>query len=223
MPLYAGLDRSGTSDLTGIARGHDPYVVCVAAIETKDGGQEALHTYFSEVRGTFGMAAAQEFHGHEMSEAMMSAVLETDAIGELRVGALLIDKAATQRFRGIAALPRPPEVQAVAAQVLLERFLARCPLVGLWCDEDIKGKEKQQAFTSAVQRIHRTAWPGTQLKVRHKSSKSTDLIQLADVIAYGLANLARGTIKTSELRQRLVVIRDSTKNVIIGPVAWEEW
>lgn len=222
MPLYAGLDRSGTPDLVSQARGHDPYVVCVAAIESDSGDLETLRDACDRVRAAFQMSRGQEFHGHTMKEAMITALLEAVMPLNLIVGALLIDKEATRRGRDVADLPDPRSLQEQAALALLAKFLVRHPLAGLWCDEDIKGKERQKAFTKAVRRMQRAAWPNTPITVRHKASDTSDLIQLADVSGYALAHEARGGVKTKGLRTRLMALRRSEANVILGPKVWEE-
>ena len=161
-----------------------------------------------------------EFRAHQISQVMQSAVLEAAMDSGLHVGALIIDKAVARRQSDQADMPSPGEFQFLAGIVLLEEFFTRYSLKGLWCDEDIKGKERQKEFTTAVKRAHRANWPGLQLKVRHSPSDSSDLIQLADIVAYGLSRLSRGETLRPQLRRHLEALWDDARNIIIGPKSW---
>lgn len=78
-------------------------------------------------------------------------------------------------------------------------------------------------FETAASRIHRLAWPSTRLKVRHKSSKNSDLIQLADIVAYGLSRLLRERVEDNALKQKLKALRDDARNIVTGPMLWDVW
>ena len=60
------------------------------------------------------------------------------------------------------------------------------------------------------------------MKVRHSRSDSSDLIQLADVVAYGLSRLSRNEEMGPELTVCLERIRQDPKNVVMGPMAWND-
>lgn len=214
--MYAGLDRSGTPDLTSTQASNNLYVVCLAAVTDREGFGSSLRG----LRSQFGMSSHEEFRGHQISQPMQYAVLTAARDIDLRVGALLIDKEATRERLERALFPAPADLQTLAAVALLERFFHRYSLEGLWCDEDIKGKQRQKQFVTAVKRLHRGNWPDMQLKVRHSPSYSSDLIQLADVTAYGLSRLNRGEALGSDLRTLLETIREAPENVIMGPMAW---
>jgi len=217
MLFHAGLDRSGTPHLTSAQASNNLYVVCLAAVMDRDGVGSSL----GALRPQFGMSSRAEFRGHQSSERMQVAVLAAAMDAGLRVGALLIDKEATRRQSETTDLPAPADFQILAAVALLEQFIPRYSLQALWCDEDIKGKERQKEFVTAVKRLHRANWPEMHLKVRHSASDSSDLVQLADVTAYGLSRLSRAEVASSELTYCLEAIREDPQNVIIGPMAWE--
>lgn len=218
MILHAGLDCSGTPDLRGTARGHSPYVVTLAAVSAP----ERLAALLRDLRFQFGMAQREEFHGHEMSEAMLAAVLERVMESEWIVGALLIDKAMTQQLRPASELPAVTDFQIRSALTLAEAFFARYALAELRCDEDIHGRERQKEFITGVKRLHRSVWSEGRLRVTFLPSAKSDLIQLADIIAYGLGILTRGTVQDAILRRRLQAIQENPANIIQGPRAWEE-
>jgi hypothetical protein len=217
MPLHAGLDCSGTPDLLGTGRGHNPYVVVIAAVVEL----EILTRLFEDSRRRFGMRQNAEFHGHSMSEQMLLAVLENAEETGLVVGALLVDKLLTQQARPAFELPSGADFQIEAALALAETFFAHHSLFELRCDEDIRG-ERQKKFITSLKRLHRAVWPDDHIKVQFRPSEKSDLIQLADVIAYGLGNQARQTVEDEELRRRLIRISGSEKNIIEGPKAWDK-
>jgi hypothetical protein len=217
MELYAGLDRSGTANLAEAHAHRNFYVVCLVAVEDR----EALRYALAEVRQQFGMKASDEFSGHDIGDKVQLEFLKAAHSVGLRVGALIIDKAATNHIHGGANLPSTAEFQLLTSWVLLKRFFALHTVAGLWCDEDIKGKERQQEFTTEVKRIYRTYQPGKRVHVRHIASEAIDLIQVADIVGYGLARVARGGVIQPEIRKILEGMRKETGNVIMGPMAWE--
>lgn len=121
---------------------------------------------------------------------------------------------------GLEVFDKPALLPPATGRIVLDRMLKGGPLRRVWCDEDMRDKKRQQAFNTAVQRINRAAWPEARLKVRHEVSTSSSLIQLADVVAYGLSQLARELVEDPVLQRRLKAIRDDPQNVIRGPMAW---
>ncbi len=194
---------------------HNPYVIVVAGVEDP----EILGRIFGELRKQFGMRQSAELHGHSMSEEMLLEVLEcTEEVSPV-VGALVIDKASTREFTRISEIPSPSDCQVASALRVVEMVFARYMLRELRCDEDIRGKRQKQ-FLTEVKRRHRTAWPETQIKVQCLPSEKSDLIQLADVIAYGLGVFTRGTIQNRDLERKVVQLRERKRNSIEGPRAW---
>ncbi len=215
--MYAGLDASGTPDLQGTERRHNPYVVAVAAITD----MEAFEMRMANLRTNQGMAIREEFHAHQMIEERQIAVIQVASISGLRIGALIIDKPQTREFRGEVDLPSPSDLEVTARLALLETFFANYPLKLLQSDEDIKGDLRQNQFKTEVKRLHRTNWPEAKFKIQYRKSSGSDLVQLADVLAYGLAHLARGAVRLEELRIILERLSSDTKNIIMGPMAWD--
>jgi len=217
MELYAGLDRSGTADLAETRVHQNYYVVCLAAVEDR----EALRQVLADVRQHFAMNPRAEFSGHDVGDKVQLSFLRAAHSVGLYVGALVIDKEATRRIHEGTKLPSAVEFQLLTSWTLLRRFFALHTVAGLWCDEDIKGKERQQEFTTAVKRIYRAYQPGKRIQVRHVASESIDLIQVADMIGYGLARIARGGVIQPEIREVIEGMRKEPKNVITEPMAWE--
>jgi len=218
MPLYAGLDCSGTPNLEGEDGRHDPYTPCVVALEAER--LRALQDSLAILRARYNMVAGQEYHGHSMSEEMQADFLEITRAEGMLVGALLIDKAATrQNWRGIV-LPSPADFQMLAMRAGLEAFVSSYCLTRLWCDEDIRGKKRQKQMTTEILRVHRAVWTHQKSKVGFIASSGELMVQAADVAAYGLACHARGSIRSPRLKRQIEAIQEDPRNVITGPTPW---
>lgn len=215
--MHVGMDASGTPDLLGTDPKHDPYVVCLAAVEDVS----LLASHFSNVRSRYGMRATQEFHAHQLPEEIIRAALVSGDEAGMVIGALLLDKAATRQEREPAELPPPVVLQESAAVALLEDFVNRYSLVELRFDEDIQGKKRQSAFITAAKRLHRARWPDQSIKVRPSPSHLSDLIQLADVVAYVLGRKARNAIQSQELRTCVAQLQHNARHIILGPKVWD--
>ena len=210
MIVFGGLDWGGTPDAKGTA-----YYIPV--LITVSGDLEDLQDRFERARPGFQMKTGQEFHGHDVSEKMLTAVLNIAASMNLRVSAVIYDKVATLQSPEAKGLPAAKDFPAQAALSVLEPFLAQQQVAKIWYDEDIKGKARQKTFHTAVQRLHRQHHPNTNLEIRPKPSEGSELIQIADIVAYSLSIMARGMIKTPELRRRMAAIRDEPRHRILGP------
>jgi len=214
MPLIVGLDRSGTPDPKERKSSQELYVICFAGVEAS---LEELRAVLSVLRQECGLASGEEFRGRTCPEWVQNRLLEEGGKVGLCVAASIYEKAPAERGQ---SLPGAADFQSDAALALFDTFVRKHRLSGLWCDEDIEGR-KQKAFETAASRIHRLAWPDTRLKVRHRPSKSSDLIQLADVVAYGLSRLLRDRVGEDALKRRLKALKSDPKNTIIGPLPWE--
>lgn len=216
MPLYAGLDWSGSP-----FEDDERYLYAPSLVAVPD--MEALETAFDRLRMTFHMADGAEFRGHKSSEQMQIAVLEAAEILEARFAVIVFDKRAAPPSQEKVMLPDPNRFPAQTAIAVLEMFLPTCSLARLWYDEgDINARQRQQTFHSAVQRLHRSCHPGMSLKVRPRPSHQSALIQLADIAGYGFSRMARGLVERAELRQRLEAIRADARHIVVGPRAWGE-
>lgn len=221
MLWHAGMDCSGTPDLSGADRKHDPYTLCVLALQAGDEPAAALRRELAVFRARFRLDARREYRGHAMSDTMQADLLELLRGHEMAAAALLVSKAATREKWGGGSLPSSAGFQVLAARANLEPFMRRYCLARLWCDEDIHGRGPQRELTTELLRIHRDAWPGEKLKVRFMPSGRELLIQLADVLAYGLACYERGTIRSARLKRVVEAVRSDPRNLVTGPVAWD--
>ena len=218
MSIYvAGLDRSGTPDQVERRAGREVYVVGFAAL---DCDLEVIRSTLADLRRTCGKAEGEEFHGRDDPEWMQATVLGTALSLGLRVAVAVHEKGAT--LPDGEAPWKTAQFQADAALNLWEKFVRRYQFGRLWCDEDIQGKAQQKAFETSLGRRHREAWPNTRVKTRHIASKSSDLVQLADLVVYGFSRLARGLVRSRELRQILARVQAEPGNVFIGPLPWGE-
>ena len=186
MVYHAGMDASGTSDLRGTEKRHDPYIVVLAGVKNL----KILSAGFAAVRTRFGMRASAELHGHEMADEILCAALDTGTAADWRLGVLRVDKAAARDQWGDTPLPAPIDFQRMAALRLVEHFVAQYEVTELRFDEDTQNRKRQQELITAIKRLYRAVWPERRLRVQPMPSRKSDLIQLADVIAYclGTAN-----------------------------------
>lgn len=217
--LYAGGDWLGTPDPP--RGGVDLYSFCIAAFEEL----EALNEACRELRRTLQMPADQEFHAHGMSDEMQADVLEMGLRLKMRLGLLIINKAAVP-LAGRSLLPAPPDLTTQIAFRLLERLLPQLPLRDLWCDEEIAGKRAQQDFATQARRLSYLHLSHLHLpvrmKVRFRASHTSNLVQMADVANYALRSQARGAKLESSLVNVLRKIHADPQHLILGPVPWEE-
>lgn len=217
MPLYCGLDRSGTPDPKERRAGRELYVTGFAAVPVD---VEIVRSALTDLRHECGMAATQEFHGRSCPEWIQTKVLNTAQDLGLRVAVSIYEK--VQATPGSHSHENAAHFQSRVALELLERFVQQHQLARLWCDEDIQGKVQQKAFETAAEQCHRLAWPDTRMRARHIASKSSDLVQLADIVVYGFSRLFREAINDADLQRCLRAIRGNPENIVIGPLPWEK-
>ena len=213
--LYAGGDWSGKPDKPSGTI--DIFAFCIAAFPDLD----VLNAEALVLRRELGMPLGEEFHGHEMSEAMNAAVLEMGLRLGMRLGVLLVNKSAVP-LSGQVTLPAAAGFTHAIAIRLLERFVPGCPLARLWCDEDIKGKAAQQQFETDVKRVCRSHHPASTCKVGFRRSYINVPVQVADVVAYVLSRQARGVRFEPPLQNALRKLRGDGQHLILGPLPWEE-
>ena len=84
---------------------------------------------------------------------------------------------------------------AVAAQNFFRVFLLRYRVKRFWYDTEIEGRAAEQAFETELSRINRALHPGTSFKARCRSSHQSDMVQIADSVAYIIRRHSAGTIK----------------------------
>ncbi len=187
-PLYAGGDWSGKPD-----KRDEALIFCVVALSDKEAWTDSCR----QLRHNLRMAQNAEFHGHEMKDdAHRLQLLQAGREAGMKIGALVLSKGA--RAEG----NETPSYESAALE-LLNPFFARYALRDLWCDNEIQGKAAQKAFETELQRCHRAIHPNARFKARLRPSHTSDLIQLADVMAYALRTQSHGTLKDAPLERFL--------------------
>jgi hypothetical protein len=215
MSFYAGADWSGKPDKPIGAV--DIFSFAVAAFPDL----EALNEACIATKRDLGMPAIEEFHAHNMSDAMNAAVLEMGMRLGMRVGILIVNKTAVP-VDGKVLLPDPARFTQQISMKLLEQFVPHCPLSRLWCDEDIKGSAAQKEFKTAVRRVCRAHHPDISFEMGFRRSHTSFPVQMADVVAYVLSRQARGSKFEPPLENVLRKIRKNEQHLILGPLPWEE-
>jgi hypothetical protein len=164
------------------------------------------------------MPARNEFRGHDCSEETQLTLLNAvNGLG-LRVAAVLYEK--VSETQAALATGKSTDFEDKAALKLFRKFAGQYQVSKLWCDQDTEGRQEQKAFETALQRVHRELYPDGRFEARHKASHQSDLIQMADIIAYGLSRHERALVENADLRRVLSILRKDTRNIIEGPLEW---
>ena len=199
-PLYAGGDWSGKADTP-----YEPFIFCVVIL----GDAEAWNQSCQQLREKLRIASHREFHGYLMKDdAQRLEMLQLAREAEMRVGALIVTPN-TKILEGATL-----DYQSIALELMGELF-PRLALQNLWCDTEIQGEKAQKAFETQVQRCHRTIHPNARFEARIRDSKTSSLIQLADVMAYTLRTQTLGKVKNPALRQFLKEVASDDANLIL--------
>ncbi len=195
----AGADWSGNPDAPD-----EVFIFCLVALLDV----EAWNAQCEELRVSLRMAQGSEFHGREMKDdGQRLQLLKAGRDAGMRVGALVVT--------GWENWGEEPLSYEGVALELLRQFLPLCPLKAIWFDTEIQGKKAQTEFATAVGRCHRAIHPEVRLKARTRDSHSSRMIQLADVMAYGLRTQERGSLESPALQQFLREIAGDERNVIL--------
>lgn len=199
--FYAGGDWSGEPN-----QPDEPFIFCVVTM----GDAEAWNDSCRQLRKTLRWAQNREFHGYKMKDDVQRLqVLRMGRAAGMRVGALIL----TANTRALEK--RAPSYQSIALE-LLDQFFARAALRMLWCDTEIEGEEAQKTFETALQHCHRKIHPDARFEARVRKSHTSNLIQLADVMAYTLRTQAMGKVKNPASRQFLKEMTNDQANLIIS-------
>lgn len=200
-PLYAGGDWSGKPD-----KPREPRIFCVVALADADAWNESCR----QLRRTLDWAQNREFHGYKMKDdAQRLEMLRLGREAGMRVGALILGANA-----GVA-VEQTPTYQSLALE-LLNPFFAHAALRMLWCDTEIEGEAAQKTFETAVQHCHRSLYPDARFEARVRKSHTSNLIQLADVMAYTLRTQALGKVKNPALQGFLKEVANDKTNLILS-------
>ncbi len=197
--LVAGGDWSGQVD-----RADDVFIFCVVALPDV----EAWNDSCRDLRHQLGMAQNKEFHAHSMkNDAQRLQVLNAGRELGMRVGALILSNRAEE-------LNGAPSYESIALE-LLGLFFPVCLLKTLWFDQEIQGRTREQKFQADVRRCFKAIFPNASLKATPRASHASNLIQLADVMAYAWRTQTRGTLEGAALNRFLKEMEVGTENVIV--------
>ena len=198
--MDCGGDWSGKADrdellVFGFAASHDA---------------ESWSEQCAAIRHQLGMRQHAEFHAREMSEREILVYLQTAREVGIVMGAVVLKKPLQADAESLANFNC-----AVAAQNFFRAFLLRYRVKRFWYDTEIEGKAAEQAFETALSRINRELHPGTSFKARCRSSHQSDMVQIADSVAYIIRRHSAGTIKSATLRKLVEEILADERNVIL--------
>ena len=198
MDLCAGGDWSGkTRD--------DVFVFALAALpDAEVWYQQALKT-----RQQLGIARHMELHAHSLTEYQRLRFLQAANGNGMIVGAIVLQKSVKAKESSAALFD-----YASSARQLFGFFAQRYCLKRLWYDEEIKGKATQQKFETELHRLQRINHTES-MKAKCRPSHTSDMVQLADIVAYVLRRHITGAIKNPLLCQEVQQIVTDPRNLIM--------
>ena len=199
--FYAGADWSGKP-----YERNDLLIFCVIALSDA----ETWDVSCRQLRQRLRMPANQEFHARDMGKGSDKLeLLQAAQEAGMRVGACIVDTGSEN-----------PELASLthesAAMEVLQQFLPVYPFQSFWYDKgDLKGEKAEKAFETEICRFNRTIYPSSPLETKCRRSNNSNLIQLADVMAYAFRTFERDTLKEPRLRSLLKAINKDERNLII--------
>lgn len=209
-----GLDWSGTPDAPETEEPkQELYVACAVRFDEMIQPEEMLR----EWRYEMGLAASVEFHGYESRPETLLRFADF-ALANLRVCAVVWDKCALVNAQP-SVFDKPALLVPATGEIVLQEILRSGPVRTVYCDEDIKNKERRKAFKTSLARYARELGHERGPDVKHYPSDKSAHIQFADMIAYVLQRHARGLSKTPKLRERAQRLWRKEGNVI----RWGGW
>ena len=207
--FHAGLDWSGKPELSARP---DTFIACFVAVSDPDELRLRFNALRQEARG----GAVDELHGHKMTPPYLAVALSIGLELEMSVGALCIDKRLSAQT---GKWTQEKTLYEATALKLWPDFLERTPVAHLVHDADIEGKARPKAFATDLKRL--TQPLGMHgLKVKPLPSQKSDLIQLADVVAYTLSRQINKQKVEAEILELWEEIRGAKRNVVRGPEIW---
>ena len=197
--MFSGLDRSGTPNAPdeNSLKENVPEIYLACAVCVPD--SEAVDRYFADWRQRCGFPKTYEFHSRYGSTALILEGVQF-ALANAQISAVFFDKERLQSELGGSVYERPNLLTAAIGLIAIEDVLQQSQLKKIWCDEDIQGKEDQKEFDTAVKRFARSYWPKIPT-MRHLPSGKSNMVQLADMVAYGLQRDIRGLPETAGMRK----------------------
>ena len=161
------------------------------------------------MRQRLGKPQRAEFHARDMNEHEILDYLQSARDAGIVMGAVILKKppASTHPLTNFNC--------AFAAQEFFRVFLTRYNVRRFWYDTEIEGRVAEQGFETELSRINRELCPGTSLKARCRRSHQSDLVQIADSVAYAMRRRTLGVLKLQRLQRLIDEILADKRNVFL--------
>ena len=199
--MNAGIDWTGTPDVPPDDDRTGNYILGSVAVVFEpscnvDKACAALRT-----RHNFGQR--KEFHGYELTNRrelvfdILNFVVENAMVYGLFWDKRQLRQEDTTFFDDETLL------LDAAGLAVFHNAIDETPLLHVWCDEEIKKKDEQKIFNKKLRGIQKSRW-GAGRKgpdAKHRKSDKSNLIQLADVVAYVLQRYLRGLKLEPRIRE----------------------
>ena len=173
---------------------------------------DALTTVFRRMRLRLGQPDDYEFHAHACPEEWQYLLLADVAAAEigLRVSVVMREDAVeTARQSGAGGM-------TALGLSAITGLVTRARTVEIACDEDLEGKKHQKPFITGGKRLYRSRWPGEKCKIHFCPSKTSELIQLADVVVFGFGRVRMDLMGHVKLRGLLRSLHDDPQNTVVN-------
>ena len=200
--MFAGVDWSGTPDRKENFVGPDLYVACCVVVPSNDEANQFLDNLRKKRHKPF----RYEFKGYHSEENELAELAEYVLdIGSAH--ALIVDKSEIESRSGREIFHRPDDLTIATGRFVLGKALEKSQVRTAWCDEELSS-EKQKRFNTTIQRDAKSLGKRSP-KIRHEASHKSNMIQLADIVAYALQRDALGRVRLDRLKRAVRELRDS--------------
>lgn len=205
--MFAGMDWSGTPDRKENFEGPDLYVACCVVVPNNEEANQFLDNLRKQRHKPF----RYEFKGYHSEENELTELVEY-VLDVGRAHALFVDKSEIESRSGREIFHHPDYLTIATGRYVLGKALEKSEISTVWCDEELS-KEKQKRFNTTIQRDAKFLCRRSP-KIRHDASHKSNMIQLADIVAYVLQRDALGKVRLDSLKRAVRELKDS------GDVVW---
>ena len=151
-----------------------------------------------------------ELHAHASSPRVIAGFISAGIDAGMRVS-LACWKGPAGRHESSSPGVTQLEQTALAAWGAL---VERVPIHSVWLDEDIQEATAQQRLKPGMRTAHRACWPQNRLNPIHfPSSRNSDLIQLADSVAYVYQRWIRDAVDDDSVRGIVMILESDNRKV----------
>ncbi len=200
--MYAGIDWSGTPDIRKGVQEPDLYVACCVVMPDID----EANRFLDELRKRRHQAFDYEFKGYHSTEESQKELIEY-VLEVGKASTVIVGKRAVESSVGVEIFAHPDKLAIATGRMILKKALGESEIRTVWCDEELS-KEKQKRFNTAIHKDAKSLCRKSP-KIRHDASHKSNMIQLADTVAYMIQRDALGRVKLDRLKRIVKKLKDT--------------